>query len=213
MRKKSTAERFFNFVKKDPCGCWRWQGNPGGVFGVGEKTVQVKRWIFEDTYKIKVPRKYLVIAKCRNHDCVNPAHLYPLTRSEFRFLCTMEKTGSAEDFSWSPAIAKKAELIAIPDCLKPAPKKRRNQLDMLNCRQRAILKECLENTAWTFVQVIKFENEYVPLIVTALAFGTKRAILHKIIRGSGMIEELDERKISDGKLKEKIKACCHGAGD
>lgn len=68
--------------------CWVWQGKPGshtyGVIGLGGRElpqVLVHRWAYE--YLVgPIPPGLTIDHLCRNHMCVNPKHLEPVTRGE-----------------------------------------------------------------------------------------------------------------------------------
>lgn len=82
---RAAPERFFAKVQiGNPDGCWRWIGytNPGG-YGLfrptGQGRTQVAhRWAWE-YIKGPVPEDLTLDHLCRVRNCVNPAHLEPVT--------------------------------------------------------------------------------------------------------------------------------------
>ena len=88
MRHKSTAERFW--AKVDICewdshSCWVWTGahmNKGyGTFSIDGRNVRVHRWVYEQLVGL-IPTGLVLDHLCRRRDCVNPAHLEPVTNAE-----------------------------------------------------------------------------------------------------------------------------------
>ena len=85
---KSTEERFWEKVSiptyKDDC--WVWLGacdqKGYGMFQVSSyQTVRAHRWAYEDT-TATIPKGLTLDHLCRNHPCVNPLHLEPVTVRE-----------------------------------------------------------------------------------------------------------------------------------
>lgn len=76
---------FWRCVRKTK-GCWFWTGskNQGGygTFGVNQRNVKFKTSAHRIAYELcvgPIPDGYTVDhKKCKNHDCVNPAHLEPV---------------------------------------------------------------------------------------------------------------------------------------
>jgi ribosomal protein S14 len=92
---KPPEDRFWLRVKETPAGCWEWTGIRNqrgyGYFvpdnsrelrrnGVA-KRVSAHRWAYEFVTG-KVPEGLELDHLCRNHSCVNPAHLEPVTHRE-----------------------------------------------------------------------------------------------------------------------------------
>lgn len=82
--------RFWHFVDKDgPGGCWLWTGelNPAGygAIGVNGRMVGAHRFAYELLVG-PIPEglhlDHVWKRGCRHHNCVNPAHLEPVTPSE-----------------------------------------------------------------------------------------------------------------------------------
>lgn len=76
--------RFWEKVSKGD-GCWVWTGYIGengyGRFSVGGRLVNSHRWAYEEAHGPVDP--LLVIDHlCRVRECVNPAHLEPVTQQE-----------------------------------------------------------------------------------------------------------------------------------
>ena len=65
--------------------CWLWTGSPTpkgySVFYYKGKTVYAYRWLYEKEIG-EVPRHLVLDHLCRNHACVNPLHLEPVTNKE-----------------------------------------------------------------------------------------------------------------------------------
>lgn len=78
-------QRFYNkFIKLDN-GCWQWTGSLDregyAVFWLGKNNVRAYRYSYELT-KGKIPNGLQIDHLCRNHSCVNPDHLEPVTGKE-----------------------------------------------------------------------------------------------------------------------------------
>jgi hypothetical protein len=90
---KSTPpeNRFWKFVNKDgprvkhKLGkCWEWTGasnNGYGVFWRGDRRVPAHRYAFE-AESGPIPEGKQIDHLCRNHGCVRPSHLEPVTQKE-----------------------------------------------------------------------------------------------------------------------------------
>lgn len=79
-------ERFWSKVDKNgPNGCWLWLGAPtrGGYaqFQVGYKNHRVHRYAYEQLVG-PIPDGFQLDHLCRVRNCVNPAHLEPVTQAE-----------------------------------------------------------------------------------------------------------------------------------
>lgn len=82
--RRSALERFMEKVEKLPNGCWKWtafKNSKGyGRFMDQGKAQFAHRWIYQHSVR---PLLDLHIDHiCRNRDCVNPAHLEPVTNAE-----------------------------------------------------------------------------------------------------------------------------------
>lgn len=77
--------RFWSKVEKTAGGCWYWRGwfDPYGYgrFDVGRRSVAAHRFAYELQHGAIAPGLQLDHL-CRVHDCVNPAHLEPVTQQE-----------------------------------------------------------------------------------------------------------------------------------
>lgn len=77
-------ERLEKFIKRTK-GCWCWVGATDkrgyGRFHLDERSVPAYRAVYEAHIK-KVPKGLELDHLCRNPNCVNPAHLEPVTHSE-----------------------------------------------------------------------------------------------------------------------------------
>lgn len=77
-------ERFCRKVIKQPSGCWEWLGGDNGhgygLFWYGNRLVKAARFAYEQTHGI-IPDGLQLDHLCRNHKCVNPQHLEPVTGS------------------------------------------------------------------------------------------------------------------------------------
>lgn len=89
---KTTPERLQrNFTRRfredNDTGCWFWLGhinkdNGYGAMSIGRnKKVPAHRYAYELIFG-PVPKHLDIDHLCRNRDCVNPAHLEPVTRQE-----------------------------------------------------------------------------------------------------------------------------------
>ena len=81
----NTHDRFLSKVTRDPSGCWLWTGaisdNGYGSFHNGHRTVGAHRYSFEH-YVGPIPDGLVLDHLCRVTNCVNPAHLEPVTHAE-----------------------------------------------------------------------------------------------------------------------------------
>lgn len=82
--KKSTLERFMLKVAQGQKGCVFWtaatDGKGYGLFWDG-RLVRAHRWAYE-YFKGPIPEGLQLDHLCRNRNCVNPAHLEPVTQRE-----------------------------------------------------------------------------------------------------------------------------------
>ena len=68
-----------------PDSCWRWTGAHSikgyGYFGTPEGTAQAHRWIYQQLVG-PIPPGLTIDHLCRVRDCMNPAHMEPVSRGE-----------------------------------------------------------------------------------------------------------------------------------
>ena len=81
----SSLDRFFAKVEKTDT-CWNWMGSltvSGGYgqFSFDSKPVRAHRWIYEQMVA-PIPEGLVIDHLCRNHRCVNPEHIEPVTLKE-----------------------------------------------------------------------------------------------------------------------------------
>jgi hypothetical protein len=86
-------DRFMRYVEKRDDGCWWWTGWTAGTTGVygyfrpGTKARDphyvAHRWLYEQLVA-QIPDGLELDHLCRNHLCVNPGHLDPVTPLENR---------------------------------------------------------------------------------------------------------------------------------
>jgi hypothetical protein len=77
----SASARFWRRVQKTS-ECWLWTGHVAGMYGrirVGGHREQVHRFSYE-LHVGPIPDGLVLDHLCRNHRCVNPAHLEPVTQ-------------------------------------------------------------------------------------------------------------------------------------
>ena len=83
--KKSTLERFMLKVAQGQKGCVFWAAAVNrdgyGQFWVNGRSVKAHRWAYE-YFKGPIPEGLQLDHLCRNRNCVNPAHLEPVTGRE-----------------------------------------------------------------------------------------------------------------------------------
>lgn len=82
----TSKEKFQTHVEVDEnTGCWNWVGskNRAGYGRVrrGGKVHRAHRWAYE-LYRESIPDGLVIDHLCRNHSCVNPWHLEPVTNDE-----------------------------------------------------------------------------------------------------------------------------------
>lgn len=85
-QKKPALERFLSFVTVQENGCWLWtgcvtKGGYGSFRNENGKTENAHKWAYR-IYVGSVPKGLELDHLCRNRNCVNPAHLEPVTRYE-----------------------------------------------------------------------------------------------------------------------------------
>jgi hypothetical protein len=79
--------RFWRHVNKDgPNGCWKWTGTKGHaghglMYRAPHKKVAAHRFSYV-LHGGVIPEGLVLDHLCRNTNCVNPAHLEPVTRGE-----------------------------------------------------------------------------------------------------------------------------------
>jgi len=82
--KATVEERFFSKVREVDSGCWEWTGwvtsNDGyGMFWNEGRNAPAHRWAY--TFMVSdIPDELVIDHRCRNHACVNPSHLEPVTQ-------------------------------------------------------------------------------------------------------------------------------------
>ena len=81
----SVSDRFLAKIVASPNGCWIWQAaiksDGYGVFWVNGRTVRAHRFAYE-MFVGPIPDGLQTDHLCRNRNCVNPAHLEPVTNQE-----------------------------------------------------------------------------------------------------------------------------------
>jgi hypothetical protein len=81
----SITDRFMQKVSAQPDGCWRWTAsvnNKGyGRFFARGRYQRAHRFAYEH-FVGAIPEGLTLDHLCRNRDCVNPAHLEPVTLAE-----------------------------------------------------------------------------------------------------------------------------------
>ena len=82
---RTPLERFMIKVAQGQKGCVVWTAGTNGVgyglFWDGGRDVMAHRWAYE-YFKGKIPAGLQLDHLCRNRNCVNPAHLEPVTQRE-----------------------------------------------------------------------------------------------------------------------------------
>lgn len=92
MLDEETKSYFWTLVDKQGVGeCWNWNGKrmplknskkPGyGTFSANGKTCVAHRYAYQALVG-RIPDGLVLDHTCRNHGCVNPAHLEPVTNKE-----------------------------------------------------------------------------------------------------------------------------------
>lgn len=82
----SEDDRFWAKVNLlDPSGCWRWTGAKNhkgyGHIKIRGHMIKAHRWAYEHLVAPLLP-DITIDHLCHTRDCVNPAHMEPVTRSE-----------------------------------------------------------------------------------------------------------------------------------
>ena len=83
----SLLMRFMAKVSVDTStGCWEWTGAAGkngyGRISIDGRTVRFAHRVSVELFVGPIPTGHEVDHLCRNHKCVNPSHLEPVTRRE-----------------------------------------------------------------------------------------------------------------------------------
>lgn len=85
-RRLALVDRFWAKVSKDKTGCWLWLGYVDakgyGVFGVGDRRLMKAHRFSYEIAKGPVAVGLQLDHTCRIRNCVNPAHLEPVTNRE-----------------------------------------------------------------------------------------------------------------------------------
>src|SRR5687768_9228270 len=85
VRSGTPAERFAAHVVPEADGCHMWAGTTNqwgyGRFYLYGRIYSAHRWVYEQTVG-PIPDGLTLDHLCRNHSCVNPAHLEPVTLAE-----------------------------------------------------------------------------------------------------------------------------------
>lgn len=83
--RKPALDRFLAKVDRSEDGCWRWTGSLRAGYGLFRdedgRITGAHRWYYEHANGA-VPEPLVLDHLCRNRECVNPAHLEPVTRKE-----------------------------------------------------------------------------------------------------------------------------------
>ena len=83
-RYESAKDRFMAKVVVESSGCWRWTGHVTGdgygMFSEGSRAVSAHRYAYR-TFLCPIPDRMELDHLCRVRDCVNPAHLEPVTHA------------------------------------------------------------------------------------------------------------------------------------
>ena len=85
MTKKNSLSDVWSRFRIDESGCWMWTSRLDGS-GYGKMKLDGKEWgahrlIYEELIE-PIPEGLELDHLCRNHACVNPAHLEPVTHIE-----------------------------------------------------------------------------------------------------------------------------------
>ena len=86
-RQETLRARLTHRITEDPVtGCWLWRGAAGkngyGRMSIGGNVVRFAHRIAYELYRGPIPPTKELDHLCRNHGCVNPWHLQPVTRRE-----------------------------------------------------------------------------------------------------------------------------------
>ena len=83
--RSSVSDRFLAKIVADPRGCWIWQATTNadgyGQFRVGDRMVKAHRFAYELLVG-PIPNGLELDHLCRVRNCVNPAHMEPVTHTE-----------------------------------------------------------------------------------------------------------------------------------
>lgn len=131
IEKPISNARFWLHVDKRPSGCWLWTGkttNGYGIVGIGGRNGRLMRAhrVAYESMVGPIPKGLDLDHLCRVRNCVNPAHLEPVTRLENLRrspLTSVGQTHCVRGHNLGPVIAGRRRLCR--ECHREWDKRRR----------------------------------------------------------------------------------------